>query len=384
MSMTDTTYDEQVESAARARAKRGSTTSTLSRILKYTSLRVITLMFTVTVGVYLTIMIANMGGEVDNIRRGQIREGVALGIGASPEIRQMTPADRAQLMNEMIRLEEERLGLDRPFLLRSFSFLANAMTLNLGMAESMSSDSGSRQVRLIILERLPNTLLFVALTNILLFILGIFLALILSRRYGSFVDKFVIALVPTSSAPAWFYGLFLILIFAAALGVLPFGGMVAAPPPANRVDYALSLMRHLILPVSAIMLSALFLTIYNWRTFFLIYSSEDYVEMAKAKGLSSREIERRYILRPTLPTIITSFALTLIGLWTGAIVLETVFNWPGLGRALFQAIGLFDTPVIVGSTVIYAYLLAFTVFILDLLYAIVDPRVKVGGEGRKV
>jgi peptide/nickel transport system permease protein len=122
-------------------------------------------------------------------------------------------------------------------------------------------------------------------------------------------------------------------------------------------------MRHLILPVSAIMLSALFLTIYNWRTFFLIYSSEDYVEMAKAKGLSSREIERRYILRPTLPTIITSFALTLIGLWTGAIVLETVFNWPGLGRALFQAIGLYDTPVIVGSTVIYAYLLAFTVFI---------------------
>jgi peptide/nickel transport system permease protein len=99
----------------------------------------------------------------------------------------MTPADRAQLMNEMIRLEEERLGLDRPFLLRSFGFLANAMTLNLGMAESMSSDSGSRQVRLIILERLPNTLLFVALTNILLFILGIFLALILSRRYGSFM-----------------------------------------------------------------------------------------------------------------------------------------------------------------------------------------------------
>jgi peptide/nickel transport system permease protein len=127
----------------------------------------------------------------------------------------------------------------------------------------------------------------------------------------------------------------------------------------------------------------LFLTIYNWRTFFLIYSSEDYVEMAKAKGLSSREIERRYILRPTLPTIITSFALTLIGLWTGAIILETVFNWPGLGRALFQAIGLFDTPVIVGSTVIYAYLLAITVFVLDLFYAIVDPRVKVGGDGSR-
>jgi peptide/nickel transport system permease protein len=381
--MADTAFDKQVESTVSQVNKR-NTTSTLSRIIKYTSVRVIALLFTVTIGVYLTIIIANMGGAVDNIRRGQIREGVALAVSVDPEMRQLSIAQRNQLINERVRIQEERLGLDRPFMLRSFGFLSNAMTLNLGMAESMISDSGSKQVRLIILERLPNTLLFVALTNILLFILGVFLALILSRRYGSFVDKFVIALVPTSSAPAWFYGLFLILIFAAALGILPFGGMVAAPPPANRVDYALSLMRHLILPVSAIMLSALFVTIYNWRTFFLIYSSEDYVEMAKAKGLSSREIERRYILRPTLPTIITSFALTLIGLWTGAIVLETVFNWPGLGRALFQAIGLYDTPVIVGSTVIYAYLLAFTVFILDLLYAIVDPRVKVGGEGRKV
>jgi peptide/nickel transport system permease protein len=69
-------------------------------------------------------------------------------------------------------------------------------------------------------------------------------------------------------------------------------------------------------------------------------------------------------------------------LWTGAIILETVFNWPGLGRLLYQAIGLFDTPVIVGSTVIYAYLLAITVFLLDFTYALVDPRVKVGGGAR--
>jgi peptide/nickel transport system permease protein len=125
----------------------------------------------------------------------------------------------------------------------------------------------------------------------------------------------------------------------------------------------------------------LFLSIYNWRTFFLIYSSEDYVEMAKAKGLPSRLVEQRYILRPTLPTIITNFALLLITLWTGAIITETVFLWPGLGRTLFRAIGLYDTSVIVGSTIIYAYLLAMTVFILDFVYALVDPRVKIGGSG---
>jgi peptide/nickel transport system permease protein len=84
-----------------------------------------------------------------------------------------------------------------------------------------------------------------------------------------------------------------------------------------------------------------------------------------------------------LPTIITNFALTLIQLWTGAIILETVFNWPGLGRLFFRAIGLYDTPVIVANTVIYAYLLAFTVFLLDFIYALVDPRVRVGDQGRK-
>jgi peptide/nickel transport system permease protein len=161
-------------------------------------------------------------------------------------------------------------------------------------------------------------------------------------------------------------------------GLLPYGGMVAAPPPADKLAYALSVLRHLIIPVAAWLISGIFSGIYSWRTFFLIFSSEDYVDMAKAKGLPSRDIERRYILRPTLPNIITSFALMLIGLWTGAIILETVLNWPGLGRLLYSAIHLYDTPVIVGSTVIYAYLLALTVFVLDFVYALVDPRVKVG------
>jgi peptide/nickel transport system permease protein len=219
-------------------------------------------------------------------------------------------------------------------------------------------------------------------SNLILFFFSLFLALALSRRYGSLLDRAIIAFTPTSSAPAWFYGLFLILLFAAVFRLLPFGGMVDAPPPEDPALYALSVLKHILLPASAIIISSVFLTTYNWRTFFLIYSSEDYVEMAKAKGLSAREIERRYVLRPTLPTIITGFALLLITLWQGAIILETVFNWPGLGRAYFQAIGLYDTPVIVGNTVIYAYLLAITVFLLDFIYALVDPRVKIGGGDR--
>ncbi len=340
-------------------------------------------MATVVVGVYLSILIANMGGHVDEIRRGDIREFVALAVQANPESRLLTFEQRNALIEELVAVEERRLGLDKPFIERSFRALGQALTLDLGRAQYMSSDSGSRQVRLIILERLGPTLLLFATAELFLFVGSVFVALFLSRRYGSFIDRLTVALAPTSAAPSWFYGVFLILIFAAILRWLPFGGMVAAPPPQDTMTYALSVLKHLILPASAIVVSAIFFTIYSWRTFFLIYSSEDYVDLAKAKGLASSAIERRYILRPTLPTIVTSFALTIISLWTGSIVLERVFNWPGLGQLIYRAIGSYDAPVIVGSVVVYAYLLAITVFVLDIVYAIIDPRVKVGAEGNR-
>ena len=384
--MGDTALDIEVDVAPQPQEEEKKSTSTFSRVARYTLVKLVMLFITVLIGVYLTILIANMGGYVDEIRRGAIREMISVAVFAddSAEMRALSSEEKNQLIKDRVALEEKRMGLDKPFIVRSFSFLKDAMTLNLGFAEMMYSDSGSKQVRLILLERLPPTLLLWGLSNLVLFFMSLFAALFLSRRYGSKLDRLTITLAPTSSVPAWFYGIFLILIFAAVLQIAPFGSMVDAPPPEDTLGYALSLGKHLALPVTAIILSTFFLTTYNWRTFFLIYSSEDYVEMAKAKGLSDRDIERRYVLRPTLPTIITQFALMLITLWTGAIILETIFNWPGLGRTLYRAIGLFDTPVIVGSTVIYAYLLAITVFLLDFIYAVVDPRVRIGGGGRRV
>ena len=350
------------------------------RVARYSGLRLVTLFGTVVVGVYLTIMIANMGGYVDQIMKNDIRERIAQQFAANRAMQNVDPQTRQRLVQESIALEENRMGLNTPVAVRNARYLLNALTLNLGRAINMTSDSGSKQVRLILLERLPATLLLMGTSEISLFFLSVFMALGLSRRYGSLWDKLTIAFSPTSAAPPWFYGIFLILIFAAVLKVLPFGGMVDSPPPSNPIDFGLNVLKHMLLPASALIISSLFLSIYNWRTFFLIYSSEDYVEMAKAKGLPARDVERRYILRPTLPTIITNFALLLITLFTGAIITETVFLWPGLGRTLYRAIGLYDTPVIVGVTIIYAYLLAITVFLLDFIYALVDPRVKVGGN----
>jgi len=360
--------------------RKTSHNSTFVRVSRYVVVRLLTLFVTVVAGIYLTIMIANMGGYVDQIMKGEIRDRITQSIGLNPAMQQMQPAVRKKLIEESIAQEEKRLGLDIPIAIRNFRYLSNALTLNLGRAINMTSDSGSKQVRLILLERLPATLLLMGVSQLFLFFSSILLALNLSRRYGNFWDRAVVALSPTSAVPPWFYGIFMILIFAALLKVLPFGGMVDSPPPSNRFDYAMSLLKHMTLPALSLVLSSFFLSIYNYRTFFLIYSSEDYVEMAKAKGLPSRDVERRYILRPTLPNIITNFAFLIISLWSGATITETVFLWPGLGRTLYHAIGLYDIPIIVGSTIIYAYMLAMTVFLLDFIYALVDPRVKVGGR----
>ena len=356
--------------------------STFTRVGRYVLMRVVLLFFTVVIGIYLTILIANMGGYVDTIMRNEIRERVNMSVAAATAKQNISTETRKNMVEQMVALEEKRLGLDTPFVMRSFRFLGNALQLKLGRALQMVSDEGSRQVRNIILERLPATLLLMGTSQLFLFFTSVFLALTLSRKYGSFWDKLVITLSPTSSAPPWFYGIFLILIFAAVLKILPFGGMVDAPPTENTFEYIGNLLKHLILPAGSLVISSLFYSIYNWRTFFLIYSSEDYVDMARAKGLHPRDVERRYILRPTLPTIVTNFALLVITLWSGATITETVFLWPGLGRTIFRAIGLYDTPVIVGTTIIYAYLLALTVFFLDFIYALVDPRVKIGGGNR--
>jgi peptide/nickel transport system permease protein len=353
---------------------------TLGRLGRYSAVRALFLVLAVIVAAYFTIIIANMGGELDRLVERQIRDQINLEVTLNPQYSRLPFEERQEVIEGFIEIALRRWGMDEPFFPnRSLQFLRSAMSLELGKSRLIKSDSGSFAVSDILMERLPASLILFATANLILFFLTLFLALFLSRRYGSVLDKLFIALAPTSAAPGWFAGLFLILIFAAALGILPWGGMAQ---PGIQVGFTStfvrSLISHLVLPVTAIVISAIFAGVYNSRTFFLIYSMEDHVELARAKGLSSRAIERRYILRPTLPPIVTGFLLILISMWMGQIILETVFNWPGIGQVYYLAIQMSETAVIVGVIVIYGYLLAITLFALDFVYAILDPRVRLG------
>lgn len=360
-----------MQSNAGTTAAKKPTSSTFSRVVRYTIVRAITLALTVVVGVYIAIIVANLGGLVDNI----VREGIDNAIDGMMKggwLRDVPQAEKLQIVEQTTWQMEEAAGLHQPFLLRCLRWLYHSLTFQGASAR--------------VLEYLPNTLLLFGAANLLFFFMAVSLALFLSRKYGSLLDRLIVTLSPISSAPSWTHGIILVIIFAAELRVLPFNGMFDAYPPATRLEYVLVVLKHMILPVSAIFLSTFFQCVYAWRSFFLIHSGEDYVEMARAKGLPAGVIERRYVLRPTFPYIITNFALMLISLWQGSIALEYFFYWPGIGKLYIDSIKIisYNSSVVVGIVVIFAYFLAISVFFLDIVYALVDPRVRVAGGDQPV
>ncbi len=186
--------------------RRPGWTTTL-RVLRYSVVRLVALFATVVVGVYLTILIANMGGYVDEIKKAQIREGISLSVSMDPANRALTPAQRNELIEGLVQVEVRRLGLDRPFLLRSFASLTDALTLNLGRTNYLTSDSGSKLVRLVILERClqPCCSLRPLISFVLLQHLCSAAPFAQLRQPGRSHGD---CPGPTSAAPGWFYGIF--------------------------------------------------------------------------------------------------------------------------------------------------------------------------------
>jgi peptide/nickel transport system permease protein len=349
-------------------------------VFTYSIVKAITLLLTVAVGLYLTILVLNLGGYVDRIFAAYIDESIG-GMIQAGWLKDTPEPGRTQIIDHT-RLEmQDAAGLNQPFLLRTFRWLVSGMTLDLGQGfvqHYYSSQSGS--VREIIVERLPYTLALIGAANILVFVSSILVALYLSRQHGSLPDRLFIFLAPMTSAPSWIIGIILVAIFAAWLGILPYPRVIRVEPAEYSLDYFMMVGRQMILPIMAVFIGAFFQGVYTWRTYFLIYANEDYVEMARANGLPARLIERRHILRPVLPYVITSFATTMILLWQGSFALELLFYWPGVGLLFLNSLRSFNNPISLGVVVIFAYLLAITVFLLEITYALVDPRVRLGSQ----
>lgn len=354
-----------------------------ARLPRYIAARLATLLCMVVISVFITTIVANMGGYVDEVIRADTTYALGMAMQNDPYAKTLTPEERAQLLEDRVNAAMEAQGINQPLLLRTARWVWRALTLDWGRARAQPivyASQVSNEVHVYILERLPRTLLFFGAANLLLFFISIMAALALTHTRGGWIDRLIIMLSPLSSAPAWVYGLLLTVVAIQIPGLRFVTAGLNAWPTEFKWSYVFLILRHLLLPTLSIFLSKFFQSVFAWRTFFMLHYDEDYVTLAKAKGLKWRKLETDYILRPTLPAVLTNFALLLISLWQEVIILEYFFNVEGIGRLFIQALAFHDTATILALVVTFAYLLALTIFLLDIAYALVDPRVRIGGE----
>ncbi len=249
------------------------------------------------------------------------------------------------------------------------------LVLDFGHSAFLTSDSGSTAVGDIILEKLPRTILLFTTATIIISIIGIFVGAISGSRIGSKTDKVTSAFaIISSSFPVWWIGLIMIFTFAFSYNIFP--ARATPPIPPSDPGYVLALLYHMTLPIITIVLIGFGTWAYLVRNFMAGIMQEDFIFVKKTIGLKHRKIIFGNALKNAAPPIVTILALSLSGSLGGAIITEAVFDWPGMGRLYFEAITLMDLPVIIGATYVLTVFFLVSIFVSDLLYGYLDPRIR--------
>ncbi|UXD21330.1 peptide ABC transporter permease [Ignicoccus pacificus DSM 13166] len=328
--------------------------------------------------VVLIITVAMFGGTIAQIKKQMIIDMVKRQVASNPQLAQQL----GPKIKEYIQQTAEKLikaeGLDKPWYMNLPMYLSSVITLDL-KSQVLTSNSGSRLVRDIVMERLPRTVLLFTTATIITIIIGVLLGLLAAKKRGSIFDKIVtvFALV-TASFPMWWVGMLMLELFSYELNLFPSGGMTSVPPPKQPLAYLADLLWHMALPVMTIVLVSFGGWAYVTRNILLGVLKEDFVLAARARGLLEKTVLFKHVLRPSLPPIVTMMALSIVASLSGAIITEIVFNWPGMGMLFWEAIETLDVPVILGLTYIFTLVFVIAMLILDIVYAILDPRVRKG------
>lgn len=273
---------------------------------------------------------------------------------------------------EMIARLTAEMGLDRPLYIQLLRYLGQVATGNLGY-----SFVSNTPVLELILDRLPATLLLMASQLVFSISLGITLGVLSARRPNSLLDNTITVLSLASFAvPVFWLGQLLILGFGYYLDWLPIQGMVDLRAGHTGFDLVLDVARHMILPVLTLTLYNLALILRLTRGSLLEVVGQEYVKVARSKGLSENTVMIKHALRNALLPVVTVIGLEFRALIAGAVLTETVFAWPGLGRLTFDAINARDYPLLMGMFIFISLLVAIGNLVTDLLYALLDPRIR--------
>ena len=265
-------------------------------------------------------------------------------------------------------------GLDQPLTVQYFYWLGNVLRGDLG-----TSYLSGRPVLSEILERLPATLLLMIPSFIITLLITIPLGVLSAVRKNSLFDNIVTVLSFIGMAtPSFWLGMMLMLLFAVDLGWLPAVGMSDPLLSGGWFVHTLDVIRHMILPLATMtILSLAGITRYQ-RAAMLEVLDQDFIRVARAKGLPERVVVFKHALRNALIPIVTIMGLSLPALFGGAFIIETIFAWPGMGRLGVIAIFQRNYPLIMGIMLFSAILIMLGNLLADIGYALVDPRIRYG------
>jgi peptide/nickel transport system permease protein len=279
----------------------------------------------------------------------------------------------AQRIEEVIESYNKRFGLDQPLWKQYVRYLWDMATLDFGYSIARFP----RRVSAMMLDALPWTLILVTISTLLAFALGSILGALLAwPRAPRFVRALAPLLLTLSAIPFYLLGLALIYFFAFRWRIFPLGGGYdIGSTPSWSFSFVREAVRHSILPALSIVLASTGFWALGMRAMMVTVQGEDYVTLAEAKGLKSRRIFLRYAVRNAMLPQMTALALALGQVVSGAVLVEVVFGYPGIGTLLFQSIRGFDYTVIYGLSFMLIVAIGVATLILDLLLPVIDPRI---------
>lgn len=295
----------------------------------------------------------------------------------------LAPGDPAAVIaGEMGGITEELLaqiradyGLDKPVLVQLGIYLGNVVRGDLG-----ESFYFNQPVTSLILQRLGPTILLVVTAQLISIFVGVVMGVLAARRPQGALSSIVSILSTVGyAAPVFWTGIMLTILFASVFPIFPVEGMTSARFQGNAFEYALDVAHHLVLPAAT--LAIIFLAQYARlaRASMIDVLGADYVRTARAKGVPESRVVFKHALRNAVLPILTVAGLQFGHLISGALLVETVFNWPGMGRLAFDSILRRDYPTLLGVLFFSAAMVVIANLVTDLSYRLADPRIKTGG-----
>jgi ABC-type dipeptide/oligopeptide/nickel transport system permease component len=276
----------------------------------------------------------------------------------------LVPGDPARLMEppgtpeSVLKLTREQLGTDKPIPVQYVTFLGDLLRGDLG-----TSFRGGRPVSGVVLDALPNTIALGVVTMVVATVLSFVIGMAAALRPNGWFDRVALVFVAVAQAtPSFWLGVILALVFAISLRWLPAIGM-SGP-------------KSFVLPVATLALSLMPLLIRAVRQGFIETMGEGFVRAGRARGLSERRIRHVHVMKVAALPLVTLIGLQAGFVLGGAIVVESIFNWPGIGNLALQALQQRDFPLIQGTVVVIAVVFTLVNFLVDLTYVALDPRVR--------